>query len=60
MPSTNAELCRQKRVKKPEIYRAFTKKCYDNNNGKEKSHARVIRFRLYKNEVKRLMNMLLD
>ena len=60
MPITNAERCRLKRAKNPEKYRELQRQCYIRNNGKEKSNERQIRFRLFKNECNRLMNILID
>ena len=59
MTLTNAERCKNKRANNPDKYREYSKKCYIKNNGKEKTYARVIRFRAYQNECKRMWNILL-
>ena len=58
MPSTKAEYSKRWRERNPIQNREIHIKYYNNN--KEKSHARVVRFRLFKSECKRLMNILLD
>jgi hypothetical protein len=58
MPLTKAEYDKRWRDKNPDTYHARQKRYY--NNHPEISKARVVRFRLYKSEVKRLMNILLD
>ena len=58
MPLTTAEYSKRWREKHPEKNREIHLKY--NRSHKEQSHARVIRFRLYKSEVKRLMNILID
>ena len=55
---TSAEYAKRWREKHPDNYHKIQKKYYDKNP--EKSHARVIRFRLFKSECKRLMNILID
>ena len=57
---TESERCKRKRAINPEKYRELQRKYYLNNDGKSKSHERVIRFRLFKIECKRLMNILID
>ena len=58
MPLTRAEYNKRWREKHPDIYHAKQKRYYDKHP--EKAKARVVRFRLYKSEVKRLMNILID
>jgi len=58
MPLTSAEYAKRWRDKNPETYHARQKRYYDKHP--EKTKARVVRFRLYKSEVKRLMNILID
>ena len=59
MPLTNAEKSKRFREKNPERYKEQQKQYYE-HNGKIKSNDRVIRFRLYKSECKRLLNILLE
>ena len=58
MSLTSAEKAKRWRNKHPDTYHARQKRYYDKHP--EKSYARVVKFRLYKSEVKRLMNILLD
>ena len=58
MPLTNAERKRKWRANNRDKDHEIQKRYYDKHP--EKSHARVVRFRLYKSEVKRLMNIFLD
>jgi hypothetical protein len=58
MPLTSAEKAKRWRDKHPDTYHAKQKRYYDKHP--EKSYARVVKFRLYKSEVKRLMNIFLD
>ena len=58
MPMTIAEYNKRWRNKHPDVYHARQKRYYDKHP--EISYARVKRFRLYKSEVKRLMNILID
>jgi len=58
MPLSSAESAKRWREKHPDVYYARQKRYYDRHP--EVSKARVVRFRLYKSEVKRLMNILLD
>ena len=58
MPISKAIYSKRWREKHPEKNREIHLKY--NRSHKEQSHARVIRFRLYKSEVKRLMNILID
>ena len=58
MRKTNVEYNKRWRAKNPDAYHASQKRCYDRNP--QNSYARVVRFRLYKSECKRLMNILLD
>lgn len=58
MPLKSALYNKRWRDKHPDNYHEIQKRYYDKSP--EKSHARVARFRLYKCECKRLMNILLD
>jgi len=58
MPITNAEYHRQWRINHPEAYSAKQKRYYEKYP--EKTKARVMRGRMYKSEVKRLMNILIE
>ena len=58
MPLTNAERKKKWRANNREKDHEIQKRYYAKNP--EKSYTRVVRFRLYKSEVKRLMNILLD
>ena len=58
MPLTSAEKAKRWRDKHPDTYHARQKRYYDNHP--EISKARVVRFRMFKSECKRLMNILLD
>ena len=58
MPLTKTEIDKRWRINKPDVYHAKQKRYYDKNP--EKVKARVLRFRLYKSEVKRFMNILLE
>ena len=57
MRKTNAEYSRKWRENNREKDRAIHIQYYNEN--KDKSHQRVIKYRLYKSKVKRLMNILL-
>ena len=57
MRKSNAEYSRRWREKNREKDREIHVLYYNEN--KDKSHLRVIKYSLYKNEVKRLMNILL-
>ena len=59
MPLTPAEKSKRYRERNPEKFKEQQKRYYE-NNGKIKSNDRVIRFRLYKSECKRLLNILLE
>ena len=58
MPLTSAEYSKRWREKHPEQDKQVHIKYYNNN--KQKEYSRVVRFRLFKSECKRLMNILLD
>ena len=59
MPLTPAEKSKRYRERNPEKFKEQQQRYYE-NNGKIKSNDRVIRFRLYKSECKRLLNILLE
>ena len=58
MPLTSAEYSKRWRSKHPEKDREVHLKYYHNH--KQQSYARVVRFRQYKSECKRLMSILLE
>ena len=58
MPLTHVERTTRWRKKHPEKDKELHIRYY--NNHKEESYARVVRFRLFKSECKRLMNILID
>ena len=58
MPLTSAEYSKRWRERNPTKNREIHIKYYNCN--KDKSHARVVRYRMFKSECKRLMNILLD
>jgi len=58
MPLTSAEYSKRYREKHPEKNRDIHLKY--NRSHKEQSHLRVVRFRMFKSECKRLMNILID
>ena len=57
MPLTSAEHSKKWRENNREQNREIHLKYYNNN--KKSEYSRVVRFRLYKSECKRLMNILL-
>ena len=58
MPSKGSTYTKKWRDNHPDTYHEVQKRYY--NNHPEKSYARVVRFRMFKSECKRLMNILID
>ena len=58
MPLTKAESSKRWRENHPEQDKEVHKNYYYNN--KAKNYARVVRFRLFKSECKKFMNILMD
>ena len=58
MPLKSSEATKRWRLKNKDKDHEIQKKYYDSH--KEQSYARVVRFRLFKSECKRLMNILID
>ena len=58
MPLKSSEATKRWRLKNKDRDHEIQRKYYNKNP--EKSYARVIRFRLFKSECKRLMNILID
>jgi hypothetical protein len=58
MPLTKAEYARRWRENHPEQNKEVHKRWYNDN--KAKNHARVVRYRLFKSECKKFLNILID